>query len=40
MRNAEVGLYCAPLRLLAMEVADACNAEGTFCTLITGAAPR
>ncbi len=37
MRGAEAGLYCAPLRLLAMEVADACNADGTFCTLITGA---
>lgn len=36
MRGAEAGLYCAPLRLLAMEVADACNADGTFCTLITG----
>lgn len=36
MRAAENGLYCAPLRLLAMEVADACNLDGTFCTLITG----
>lgn len=36
MRAADNGVYCAPLRLLAMEVADACNMDGTFCTLITG----
>ena len=39
MRAAGQGVYCAPLRLLAMEVADACNADGTFCSLITGTLP-
>ena len=37
MRSAAAGVYCGPLRLLAMEVFDACNVEGTFCSLITGA---
>ncbi len=37
MKAAEEGVYCGPLRLLAMEVYDECNAEGTFCDLITGA---
>ncbi len=31
------GLYCGPLRLLAMEVYDELNAQGTLCDLITGA---
>ena len=36
MKAAEAGLYCGPLRLLAMEVYDALNAEGTPCNLVTG----
>lgn len=36
MREAPTGLYCGPLRLLAMEVYDELNASGTFCNLITG----
>ena len=36
MKAADEGVYCGPLRLLAMEVYDECNAEGTFCNLITG----
>ena len=36
MMRAPSGVYCGPLRLLAMEVYDACNAAGTFCNLMTG----
>lgn len=36
MSAAPSGVYCGPLRLLAMEVFDACNREGTYCSLITG----
>jgi ATP-dependent RNA helicase SUPV3L1/SUV3 len=36
MRAAASGVYCGPLRLLAMEVYDTCNGEGTFCSLVTG----
>ena len=36
MKNARSGVYCGPLRLLAMEVYESCNVEGTFCSLITG----
>uniref|UniRef100_A0A061RJP5 RNA helicase n=2 Tax=Tetraselmis sp. GSL018 TaxID=582737 RepID=A0A061RJP5_9CHLO len=36
LQSAERGLYCAPLRLLAMEVYDTCNQQGVFCSLITG----
>jgi len=35
-KRAETGVYCAPLRLLAMEVYDACNMDGTYCNLLTG----
>jgi hypothetical protein len=38
MRAAKSGVYCGPLRLLAMEVYDTCNAEGLYCNLITGEA--
>lgn len=38
MAKAQTGLYCAPLRLLAMEVYDSLNAQGTLCDLITGTA--
>lgn len=38
MRGVDAGVYLAPLRLLAMEVADTCNAGGTFCSLVTGPA--
>lgn len=36
MRSAESGVYCGPLRLLAMEVYDELNALGTHCNLTTG----
>ncbi|MFD2445575.1 DEAD/DEAH box helicase [Bacillus sp. CGMCC 1.16607] len=36
MKEAESGLYLAPLRLLALEVYDKLNAEGTPCSLKTG----
>lgn len=36
MMLAESGLYLAPLRLLALEVYDKLNAEGTPCSLKTG----
>ncbi|KAI7846490.1 hypothetical protein COHA_000025 [Chlorella ohadii] len=36
MRAAQSGVYCGPLRLLAMEVYDTCNADGLYCNLITG----
>jgi ATP-dependent RNA helicase SUPV3L1/SUV3 len=36
LRGAESGVYCGPLRLLAMEVYDACNAAGVYCSLRTG----
>ncbi|GHH99348.1 DEAD/DEAH box helicase [Neobacillus kokaensis] len=36
MKQAESGLYLAPLRLLALEVHDKLNAEGTPCSLKTG----
>ena len=39
MRAAASGVYCGPLRLLAMEVYDELNALGTRCDLITGARP-
>lgn len=37
MRSAASGVYCGPLRLLAMEVYDELNAAGTHCNLTTGA---
>jgi ATP-dependent RNA helicase SUPV3L1/SUV3 len=36
MKDAYSGLYLAPLRLLALEVFDKLNAEGTLCSLKTG----
>eukprot|EP00878_Enallax_costatus_P042989 GHUV01050529.1.p2 GENE.GHUV01050529.1~~GHUV01050529.1.p2 ORF type:complete len:108 (-),score=28.02 GHUV01050529.1:254-577(-) len=30
------GVYCAPLRLLAMEVYEALNHRGVYCDLVTG----
>ncbi|MCM3570352.1 DEAD/DEAH box helicase [Neobacillus mesonae] len=36
MKLADSGLYLAPLRLLALEVFDKLNAEGTLCSLKTG----
>ncbi|WP_235864036.1 helicase-related protein [Sutcliffiella halmapala] len=36
MQQAKSGLYLAPLRLLALEVYDALNAEGIPCSLKTG----
>lgn len=34
--EAKKGVYCSPLRLLAMEVFDRVNASGVYCSLITG----
>ena len=36
LRSAEQGVYCAPLRLLAAEVATKMNSEGLPCSLVTG----
>ncbi len=36
MKEASSGLYLAPLRLLALEVYDKLNTEGTLCSLKTG----
>jgi ATP-dependent RNA helicase SUPV3L1/SUV3 len=36
MKEARSGLYLAPLRLLALEVYDKLNSEGTLCSLKTG----
>ncbi len=36
MKEADSGLYLAPLRLLALEVYDKLNGEGTLCSLKTG----
>lgn len=37
-KAAEKGVYCGPLRLLAMEVYDSTNADGVLCNLVTGTA--
>lgn len=34
--EAKKGIYCSPLRLLAMEVFDKVNALGVYCSLYTG----
>ncbi|KAK2968047.1 hypothetical protein RJ640_003781 [Escallonia rubra] len=34
--EAKKGIYCSPLRLLAMEVFDRVNAHGVYCSLQTG----
>lgn len=34
--EAKTGIYCGPLRLLAMEVFDKVNAKGVYCSLLTG----
>lgn len=34
--EAKRGIYCSPLRLLAMEVFDKVNANGVYCSLLTG----
>ncbi|XP_011503663.1 PREDICTED: ATP-dependent RNA helicase SUV3 homolog, mitochondrial [Ceratosolen solmsi marchali] len=34
--NAKSGIYCSPLKLLAVEVFNKCNNSGTSCDLITG----
>ncbi|MBU8878395.1 RNA helicase [Bacillus sp. FJAT-29790] len=36
MKEANSGMYLAPLRLLALEVFDKLNGEGTLCSLKTG----
>lgn len=35
-KDASSGIYCGPLRLLAMEVFDSVNADGVYCSLSTG----
>ncbi|MCO5551433.1 hypothetical protein L7F22_004936 [Adiantum nelumboides] len=37
---ASSGVYCGPLRLLAMEIYDNMNTEGVYCSLITGQEKR
>ncbi|KNA19992.1 hypothetical protein SOVF_056490 isoform B [Spinacia oleracea] len=34
--EAKKGIYCSPLRLLAMEVFDKVNALGVYCSMLTG----
>ena len=34
--TSKSGVYCGPLKLLAVEVFNKCNKRGTFCDLITG----
>lgn len=36
LKAAKSGVYCGPLRLLAMEIYDRLNAEGVMCDLVTG----
>jgi ATP-dependent RNA helicase SUPV3L1/SUV3 len=36
LQNAENGVYCGPLRLLAHEIYERFNAAGHLCNLITG----
>ena len=36
LKEAETGVYLGPLRLLALEVFDKLNADGIFCSLLTG----
>lgn len=36
LKNADIGLYLAPLRLLALEIYERLNNEGTSCSLKTG----
>lgn len=40
LASADSGVYCGPLRLLAMEVADDLNARGVRCDLVTGQEAR
>ena len=35
-KAAKSGVYCGPLKLLAVEVFNKCNKEGTPCDLVTG----
>ena len=37
LKTSRRGLYCAPLRLLAMEIFDTLNRQGIYCDLLTGA---
>ena len=34
--NAKSGVYCGPLKLLAVEVFNKANKRGTACDLVTG----
>lgn len=36
LMHAQSGLYCGPLRLLAVEVYERVNEQGVLCNLLTG----
>lgn len=36
LRTSPTGIYCGPLRLLAMEVYQQLNADGVRCNMVTG----
>ena len=36
LKEAKVGAYCGPLRLLALEVHELLNREGVYTDLVTG----
>lgn len=36
LKNASSGVYCAPLRMLAIEVYEKLNESGVPCSLVTG----
>jgi hypothetical protein len=36
LKQAATGMYCGPLRLLALEIHETLNNEGVFTNLITG----
>ncbi|MEW5304194.1 MAG: hypothetical protein WDW36_006823 [Sanguina aurantia] len=40
LKSCETGLYCGPLRLLALEAYDTLNAAGVWCSLMTGEEQR
>lgn len=36
LRTSESGVYCGPLKMLAVEVSQKLNSKGTPCDLVTG----
>ncbi|RHY29417.1 hypothetical protein DYB32_005154 [Aphanomyces invadans] len=40
LKQANDGLYCGPLRLLALEIYENLNMDGVYCSLITGEEKR